>query len=676
MVRLPTRLSFLLHWIVLPFLRFDNPPSSFRIAMVADRSLFATITRVSVGAAILLGLYLSSFYSYLLFHSLIEIFTVAVACGVFMIAWNSRRLLENNYLLFIGIAYIFVAALDLLHALSYKNMGVFPGLDADAPTQLWIAARYLQSVSLLAAPLFLARRLKPGAVVAAFAATVSLILASIFAWRTFPPCFIEGAGLTPFKKGSEYVISVILLASLALLLRKRGFFDRRVLYLLSASILLLVCAEVAFTFYVSVFGLSNLVGHFAKGVAFYLIYMALVETGLTRPYDLLFRGLKESEERYRRLYNETPVMLHSVDRAGRLVNVSNYWLEYLGYGRDEVLGRKSTELLTADSRRYAEEVALPEFFATGSLHDIPYRVMKKNGEVIDVLMTAAAERDGSGEIVSSLAVTVDVTDRKKAAEEIATLNLRLHARAAELEETNCELETALEDLEAVNLELATSNHDLEALNRTVSHDLRSPLTGINGFCELMLDFAPGRLDPQSIEYLRHIHSSAKRMDQLIVSLLEFARLSHCELRREKVDLSREANGIAAELRIAGQERAVEFSIAEGVTAEGDPRLLRLVLQNLLGNAWKYTGREESAIIEFGTSDVDGRTACFVRDNGPGFPMAEAEKLFNPFHRLPGAAGFAGHGIGLATVHRIIQRHGGRVWGEGEPGKGATFYFSL
>jgi signal transduction histidine kinase len=248
---------------------------------------------------VLSGLYLTSLYSYLLFHSLSEIFSIVVACGIFMVAWNSRQFLDNNYLLFMGIAYLFVGGLDLLHTLAYKGMGVFQGYEANLPTQLWIAARYVESFSFVIAPLVLDRKLRSSFVLMGYFLVVVILLASIFYWRIFPDCFVEGIGLTPFKKWSEYIICLLLISSVALLVRKQQEFDTVVLKLLVASIFLTIAAELAFTFYISVYGISNLFGHFCKIVSFYLIYLAIIQTGLTKPYDLLFRNLKQSEEALR-----------------------------------------------------------------------------------------------------------------------------------------------------------------------------------------------------------------------------------------------------------------------------------------------------------------------------------------------------------------------------------------
>jgi hypothetical protein len=249
---------------------------------------------------IILGLlYLTSQYSYLLFHSLAEIFSVVVAFGIFMLAWNSRRFLDNNSLLFIGIAYLFVGMLDILHTLAYKGMGVFAGYDANLPTQLWIAARYMQSFSLLLAPAFVTRPLRSGAVFTAYAAVTALLFAAIFVWPVFPASFIEGSGLTPFKRASEYAISAVLVASFVFLRAKRDAFDPSVMSLLLASIVVTIISELFFTFYISVYGLSNLAGHVLKIIAFYLVYRAIIQTGLVKPYNLLFRQLKQNEEALR-----------------------------------------------------------------------------------------------------------------------------------------------------------------------------------------------------------------------------------------------------------------------------------------------------------------------------------------------------------------------------------------
>jgi len=251
--------------------------------------------------------------------------------------------------------------------------------------------------------------------------------------------------------------------------------------------------------------------------------------------------------------------------------------------------------------------------------------------------------------------TMDITERKQSEEEIKRLNASLAMRAVELED---------------------ANRELEAFNYTVAHDLRNPLYLISSYCQLIEELCSGKLDEQCNSYLRETYNGTMRMNRLIEALLQFSLLAHAELKRDRVDLSRMAEEVALELKVTGPERQVTFLIAEEMRVDGDADLLRVVLTNLLGNAWKYTAAREEGIIEFGMTEVDVKQVCFVRDNGNGFNMADADKLFAPFQRLPGVEKFRGFGIGLATVERIIRRHGGKIWAEGESGTGASFYFTL
>jgi signal transduction histidine kinase len=266
-----------------------------------DEVNMRSILSVALLVAALFGIYLTSVYDYLLFHGLAEIFSIVIACGLFMVAWNARRVLHNHYLLFVGIAYLYVGSLDTLHTLAYKGMGVFGGEDANLPTQLWIAARYMEALSLLAATIFFRRRLSPRLVIAAYTLVTGILLAAIFWWGIFPDCFVEGVGLTPFKIHSEYAISLIFLAVIGLLIRNARVFERNVLFLLIASIAAAILGELAFSTYLSVYGEANMIGHLLKVVSFYFIYKAIVQTSLVAPWNLLWRELKQSEEALREL---------------------------------------------------------------------------------------------------------------------------------------------------------------------------------------------------------------------------------------------------------------------------------------------------------------------------------------------------------------------------------------
>jgi signal transduction histidine kinase len=238
------------------------------------------------------------------------------------------------------------------------------------------------------------------------------------------------------------------------------------------------------------------------------------------------------------------------------------------------------------------------------------------------------------------------------------------------------IEKARMELQEQSRRLEAANKELEAFSYSVSHDLRAPLRAIDGFSQALLEDQAERLDESGRDSLLRVRRAAQRMGLLIDDLLKLARVTRAELTVDDIDLSALAREIVEDLQASVPQRPAEFVIASGLSARGDPRLLRIVMENLLNNAWKFTAGREPARIEFGTTMADGGSAYFVRDNGVGFDMTYAEKLFGAFQRLHDANAFPGTGVGLATVQRIIHKHGGRVWARAENDKGATFYFTL
>jgi light-regulated signal transduction histidine kinase (bacteriophytochrome) len=220
------------------------------------------------------------------------------------------------------------------------------------------------------------------------------------------------------------------------------------------------------------------------------------------------------------------------------------------------------------------------------------------------------------------------------------------------------------------------NRDLQAFNYSVAHDLCAPLTRICGFARKLQEQYAGKLDPEAIDYLERIFKSSQHMNELIEALLQLSQLSYLNLKREIVDLSEIANETAIELSQGMPERKAEFIIQPRIKTFGDASLLEIAMKNLLRNAWKFTRMRETACIEFGAREPSPDRTCFVRDNGVGFDMSNADRMFQAFQRLHNSSEYPGNGIGLTTVHRIITRHGGRIWAEGEVDKGATFYFTL
>lgn len=241
---------------------------------------------------------------------------------------------------------------------------------------------------------------------------------------------------------------------------------------------------------------------------------------------------------------------------------------------------------------------------------------------------------------------------------------------------NEELQRLNETLRQQKESVESANRELESFSYSVSHDLRAPLRTIDGYSQILLEDCADALDDEGKRYLRHVREAAQYMAQLIDALLSLARVTRGEIHRIEVDLSALARGIAERVRSASPGRDGHFIINEGVRANGDARLLAVVLENLLGNAWKFTARRKQAKITFGCEERDGKPTYFVQDNGAGFDMTYVAKLFGPFQRLHSVSEFEGTGIGLATVQRVVHRHGGQVWAEGKIDEGATFFFTL
>ena len=278
----------------------------------------------------------------------------------------------------------------------------------------------------------------------------------------------------------------------------------------------------------------------------------------------------------------------------------------------------------------------------------------------------------NGQSIGTLSVAdIDNPDRRFKDDEISLLMAFADQAALALEKARL-----LSEAEQRTAELAATNQELEAFSYSVTHDLRAPLRGIDGFSQALMNEYSDVLDEQAQHYLQRVRIGRERMGQLIDDLLALLQVTRGEMRRENVDLSDLARTIVTGLQERDPQRQVEFVIQDGVALNGDTRLLRVALENLLGNAWKYARKKEEARIEFGLTEADGKPTCFVRDDGSGFDMAYADRLFGAFQRLHDASEFEGSGVGLATVQRIINRHGGRIWAESAVGEGATFYFTL
>jgi PAS domain S-box-containing protein len=368
-------------------------------------------------------------------------------------------------------------------------------------------------------------------------------------------------------------------------------------------------------------------------------------------------ALLSSEERYRSLVELSPDTLFVLIDE-RVIFINSAGVKLLGASSSEqIIGRSIRELVHTDSWREVQQ----------SLHRIreeekpsPFverKLLHLNGKPVDVEL-AAAPLLFAGKPAAQV-IAHDISERKRAEAEIRRLNLDLERR---VQERTAELEAA--------------NKELEAFSYSVSHDLRAPLRHIEGFVEILTTTTAGRLDEESRHHLDTVSSSANRMGRLIDDLLTFSRTARAELKKSRIDFNNLVQTAIHDLDHEVQNRKIDWVLQDLPQVEADPALLHQVLLNLIGNALKYTRTRKSARIEVGCNPQAEEDIIFVRDNGVGFDMRYAHKLFGVFQRLHRAVEFEGTGVGLANVRRIIHRHGGRSWAEGELNKGATFYFSL
>jgi len=364
-------------------------------------------------------------------------------------------------------------------------------------------------------------------------------------------------------------------------------------------------------------------------------------------------ALRRAAQEWQATFDSVTDALCLIDAEQRIVRTNRAMEEMFPGHRGDMVGKPCWEVVHGA----AEPIAgcpLMRMWRTWQRESIEFPIGERIFEItVDPIV------DDTGKPTGAVHAMRDITRRRTDEKRLQTYTERLEAMVAE---RTAGLETALAEM--------------ESFSYSVSHDLRSPLRGIDGWSLALLEDYGDRLDAQGRRYLDRVRTQAQHMGELIDDLLELARVSRVPMQQDVVDLTALVQAIAAQLTEDQPQRPVEWTIQEGLAAQGDAALLRIALTNLLGNAWKFSGPRDPARIEFGQTEVEGRLVYFVRDNGVGFDMAHAAKLFRPFQRLHSSVEFSGTGIGLATVQRIVQRHGGRVWAEAEPDRGATFYFTI
>jgi PAS domain S-box-containing protein len=384
--------------------------------------------------------------------------------------------------------------------------------------------------------------------------------------------------------------------------------------------------------------------------------------------ELLQDALRASEVRLRVLFDHAPIGAGEVTLGGELVRINRYFCQFVGYTADEVLSMRWLEdFLPSDNIEV--DLAIQQRLLSGEIdtYSADRRFIQKGGGVIWGEVQRSLVRDPAGRPLLYIDTVRDITAEREAEAEVRTLTAELEAR-----------------VEQRTAELELSNKNLQAFSYSIAHDLRTPLRGLNGFSEALLEEFGELLGETGCSYAERIQAASERMGTIIDDMLRLSQVTHTDMNLEAVDLSAEVAAIADGLRSVDPGRRVSFAIQEGVWVTADPILIRTVLDNLIENAWKFTAGREDAIIEFAATTTatatatadDATVCCYVRDNGAGFDPAYVHKLFQPFQRLHTTLEFPGTGVGLASVQRIIERHGGHTWAEGTVDGGATFYFTL
>lgn len=588
---------------------------------------------LAVFGVLLAALAATSLYNYLLFHTIAELVAVAIAIAVFTVAWNARTMRENGYLLVAGTGLLFVAAIALVHTLAYDGMGIFAGYDANLPTQLWIASRYLLAGTLLAAPLLLRRNPGPRRVVAAFAGITALLFLSIFVVPVFPDCYVEGVGLTPFKVWSEYVIAALLALGAVAVYRLRGVFSPRVTSHLVAAVLVMIASELAFTLYISVYGLSNMVGHLLMVLSFGLIYVAFVETGIRQPYAVLFTGLAASEERLRRekdrlgQYLDIAGALFVVlDPDGRVALINRRASEVLGYPADAAVGEPWVERFVPPAERERCHALFTGLMRgdTGAMEYTSVPVLTADGGERIIAWHTTVLRDRDGAVCGTLSSGEDITERQ-------------HAEAA----------------------LGRANAKLNLLAGITRHDILNQITVARAYIEFA---GEDSTNPAVRDYLERARTAVEEIQKQVEFSRDYQDMGVKEPAWQRAeDLVRES---VSDLALpAGVGVRVDLA---GLEIYADP-MVKKVFYNLIDNAVRHGGAVTEVRFSCVRSGQD--LLIFCEDDGTGIPDGEKEAIFRETYKRR-------HGHGLFLVSGILGITGITIRETGVFGEGARFEITV
>ncbi len=581
--------------------------------------------------------------NYLLFHSLVELFSIIVAFAVFTVAWNSRKMLDSNYLYFQGITYLFIGGLDLMHTLTFNGMNILPSDGIYYSNQFWVATRFIEASALVVgfSFMFSKRRLYADFAFLVYIIITALVVLSILVWKNFPTCFVEGVGQTPFKIYAEYTIIAVLGIGVFLLLKFRHKFEPSIFRYLLAAACSAIISEFCFTLYVSNYSASNAVGHCAKLITFFFTYKAVVEKGFLKPTTLIFKNLSDSEKNYRTLSENLPVLILRFDHKGYCI-YANKAVQSLSRATNFVYKEK-----------LVPDLELPEDFAICIGELLREARVSKQERELDFSFSAnkhfalkiIPEYTSGLQDFTYLLISYDVTQLKMS-------------------------ERALQDLNATK----------DKFFSIIGHDLKTPFTSILAFSDLIakntLKFTPSKLEQMALS----IRNAAQTAYALLENLLSWSRLQtgalvpkpeHLDVRElvtENVDLFTPLAGLKGiTIRRCEESSGVVYA---------DKQMLNTILRNLTTNAIKFSHPDSEIYITAAPKDDD--IIFSIKDCGTGIPEHLVERLFkmeSSFTTI-GTGNEKGSGLGLILSREFVEKSNGRIWLESTIAVGTTFYFSM
>lgn len=590
-----------------------------------------------------------SLRNFLLFHGVIEVFCILVALMIFTITINIKDFSKDASVIILGISFGVIAVIDMVHTLAYKGMGVFPNYGADLPTQMWVISRYINSISIFIALCLLEKSINYKRVLGAYVLIATILLVDIFGANLFPSCFIEGVGLTPFKIYSEYIISGIFVVNFLILNKKKSSIKPVTFKYLQAYLVLSIAAELSFTFYIDVYGLSNIIGHYFKLLAFYCIYKSMVEVNL----KALYRALQQSENRYRMFFETSPngILLYCKDR----VLLSNScFLTMCGCSSNiDVINKPILKFIHPEDIEKLKE--LNEVFQSRKIIEgYEIKLSKLDGTVVNTEITVMPYEYEMDDCV--FIMIKDVTAQKQS-------------------------ERLKQEVEQKTI----FNNMQRDFFTNLSHELKTPINLIFGTVQLMESKVKNNItNIKEIGFSKHsqvLKQNCFRMLKLISNLIDITKIDtgYLKLNLKNSNIVSIVEDItlstAEYVESKGISLVFDTDIEEKVMAIDGNMIERIVL-NLLSNAIKFTDDGGEIIVQL--MDKEDKVLISVKDTGIGIPKEKLEEIFSRFAQVEKtlARNMGGSGIGLSLVHSLVKMHGGVIFAISEPGKGSEFIIEL